>query len=267
VRPPAWAPARLGTHLPALIKAWTATGLCCTAISIAGAVIGLQTGSMVALAALAELAVLAVGLQVFGGIRLRSEVTELLRLAYSDELTGLANRRALLRALGKDVAAGGPAALILLDLDGFKMINDTHGHGAGDQVLCTVAGRLAGLIGSGGTVFRLGGDEFAVLLRREDPAGRPSLTVRLQFEVERPIAVGHAEVIVGASVGLAVPVGKGATPGRLLQRADTAMYRAKYAAGRPATDRPHPTFGRTRCQTTASTPSSAKGGNGEGWEW
>jgi diguanylate cyclase len=133
---------------------------------------------MVALAALAALAVLAVGLQVLSGIRLRSEVTELLRLAYSDELTGLANRRALLRALGKDVAVGGPAALILLDLDGFKMINDTHGHGAGDQVLCTVAGRLAGLIGSGGAVFRLGGDEFAVLLRREDPAGRPSLTAR-----------------------------------------------------------------------------------------
>jgi GGDEF domain-containing protein len=90
------------------------------------------------------------------------------RLSRTDDLTGLGNRRALLADLGQALADGGPLSLMLLDLDGFKAVNDLHGHGVGDQVLRLVGGRLGEVLGAGPRLARLGGDEFAVVVLDDD---------------------------------------------------------------------------------------------------
>ena len=153
-------------------------------------------------------------------------------LARTDELTGLPNRRALLTALDEVFAGGPPVALLLLDLDRFKEVNDTLGHHVGDQLLRLVGQRLLAAVPGSGTVARLGGDEFAVLVRGVDsPAEAAALSDTLVTALERPFPLSDLQVGIGTSIGVALAPRDARTPSELLQRADVAMYVAKERSG------------------------------------
>jgi len=153
------------------------------------------------------------------------------RQAITDALTGLSNRRHLMErldaALAERQVAGGQLALLLIDLDGFKELNDTLGHYAGDEVLRQVGPRLRALLRHDDTLARLGGDEFAVALAPGDEASASAAALRLRDALERSFRLGDVDVHVDASVGIALfPDHARDAPG-LLQRADVAMYEAK----------------------------------------
>ncbi|MCW2776830.1 MAG: hypothetical protein JWN17_555 [Frankiales bacterium] len=147
-----------------------------------------------------------------------------------DPLTGLSNRALLeerLRgALARDGRTGGSTGLLFLDLDGFKQVNDAHGHGVGDAVLRLVARRLLAVVRPSDTVARLGGDEFVVLVEDVGPEGLEPLARRLEATVSEPFEVG-ATVRVGVSVGTAISDAGEADAAGLLERADHGMYVAK----------------------------------------
>ena len=158
-----------------------------------------------------------------------------------DHLTGLANRKGFEEALARALAAAraplrGAAqagthlsvGVLLIDLDGFKAVNDTLGHDRGDQVLQEVARRLDQVVGERGTAARLGGDEFAVVLAR--PRSGPevvALAGRLRDVLVRPFVLDGSPRFVGASVGISLYPDHGDTAGDLLRQADAAMYEAK----------------------------------------
>lgn len=154
----------------------------------------------------------------------------LLHDALHDHLTGLKNRAAFHSAVRLIAAEGVAYALLLLDLDKFKLVNDTKGHQAGDQLLVEIAARLATLEKSGRntSVFRLGGDEFAVLVH--EPDGHSSLAKLGEEIAERvcePVRLGDGTVSVGVSTGIAQSKGPGDTIEDVMQRADLALYSAK----------------------------------------
>lgn len=160
--------------------------------------------------------------------------------ATTDSLTGLANRDLLLAQLGHSHAThvhGTRTALLFIDLDRFKQVNDVYGHNAGDVLLREIAGRLVAAARPGDLVARLGGDEFAVLLTL--PAGSGGDAVRTAHDVaervlaviSRPVPLGITNLLVGASIGLAVSDPTGSDPHTLLREADLAMYQAKRAGG------------------------------------
>lgn len=157
---------------------------------------------------------------------------EIQRLAFYDALTGLSNRR-LLRDRARSALAlarrqGHAAALLYLDLDRFKAVNDTLGHDAGDELLREVASRLEGSIRESDTLARLGGDEFAVLLaevREEEDAA--IVARRIVEALQQSVWIQQHPVHIGASVGIAVFPQDGQTYEELTKHADIAMYRAK----------------------------------------
>ncbi len=150
--------------------------------------------------------------------------------AYHDALTGVGNRALFLDRLEHAVAASaGPSAplsLVYLDLDDFKGVNDTLGHGVGDELLIDVARRLQSIVRSSDTVARLGGDEFAVLLTETGLDGAVQVAQALLRAFEEPLLVGGARVLARASIGIAV-ADLAAEPSDLLRHADIAMYAAK----------------------------------------
>ncbi|MCC5952538.1 MAG: diguanylate cyclase [Acidimicrobiia bacterium] len=160
---------------------------------------------------------------------------ELWHRAHHDQLTGLANRAYLSQQLATAVARhrAEPLAVALLsvDLDGFKAVNDELGHRAGDQVLVEVAARLADVAGDGRVVSRWGGDEFLVLWTDEDPTTLVAEVDRLVGEIpaaiRRPVATDAGRAVVGASVGSIIANGE--EPDELLVAVDAAMYAAKRA--------------------------------------
>ncbi|MCL4836627.1 MAG: EAL domain-containing protein [Thermoanaerobaculia bacterium] len=162
---------------------------------------------------------------------------QLLHDALHDGLTGLANRTLFLDRLSVALAArrrGEPApfAVLFLDLDRFKHVNDSLGHGKGDRLLVEIARRLTGLMRPGDTVARLGGDEFAVLaIGVRDSAAAAHIAERIQRQLAIPFRLDHEEVFAGASIGIALPGEGDGDAEHLLRDADLAMYRAK-AAGR-----------------------------------
>ena len=161
--------------------------------------------------------------------------------ATHDQLTGLANRRLFHRRWEQTLStAGGPSALLYVDLDGFKPVNDSLGHDAGDTLLVGVAGRLRLMVRAGDVVARLGGDEFAVILPWTDEPTAAEVAERIVAALAEPFLVDGRPVYIGASVGVAAAP-PGADPDTELRRADGAMYAAKTAGrGRACTAGPSP---------------------------
>ncbi len=162
---------------------------------------------------------------VMDRMELRRAENRLRYLAHNDPLTGCANR-AKLGELTEAAATDGPAAMVLLDLDSFKHVNDTLGHAAGDVLLVEVGRRLAAALAGRGTLGRLGGDEFAALLPGLDDADAAcGLAHAMQESLDPPFLIAGREFRVGASAGVAVA--PPAEVGHLLASADLALYRAK----------------------------------------
>ncbi|MFT7721487.1 MAG: sensor domain-containing diguanylate cyclase [Roseateles sp.] len=164
--------------------------------------------------------------------RLRDSEVELKRLAREDALTGLANRVALEeqlpRAVRRALRDGRQGFVLLLDLDGFKPINDTHGHAAGDFVLKTVASRLSAAVRNTDLVARLGGDEFVVVIEGQGTAADlPGLLAKLREAIEAPIACEGVVLRVSASIGVACFPEHGTDSAPLLAHADGDMYDGK----------------------------------------
>jgi len=164
--------------------------------------------------------------------RMRLE-EELTKQAFHDGLTGLANR-ALFRdrleqALARSTRTHEPIAVLLLDLDGFKQVNDTLGHDAGDKLLRAVAERFAGAVRPSDTLARLGGDEFALLLDPATEAEAEEVARRLNDAVGEPLVLADRELSVGASMGIVAHPGGPADGDDLIRHADIAMYAAKDA--------------------------------------
>ncbi|MBI1759387.1 MAG: EAL domain-containing protein [Actinobacteria bacterium] len=160
---------------------------------------------------------------------------ELTQRATHDALTGLPNRCVLMERIRRVLAGcdgGGCAALLLVDLDGFKDINDTYGHPVGDELLVLVAQRLRGVVGVGDILARLGGDEFAVLLTGANEERAQAIAKRIVVKTRAPFFLAGRECFVTASVGLVTgPVEEAATTAEVLRDADLALYAAK-AAGK-----------------------------------
>jgi diguanylate cyclase (GGDEF)-like protein len=163
-------------------------------------------------------------------------LAELTRQAYHDALTGLPNRTHLRERADQEVAdaraTGDRLALLLLDLDGFKRVNDTVGHHAGDALLQAVGRRLEAGLRERDLVARLGGDEFAILLARDpDAAAARAAAERLHARLCEPYDIEGHEVRVGASIGVALFPDDAEGMPALMRGADAAMYRAKRAGG------------------------------------
>jgi diguanylate cyclase (GGDEF)-like protein len=164
--------------------------------------------------------------------RLERERDALRASALSDPLTGVANRRALLERIEYEIARHTRTrrsfAVLMLDLDGFKLLNDRFGHPAGDDLLREIAGALAGAIRDQDTLARVGGDEFCVLAPETDDAGARRLVARVQGAVARVVAGVDS---LGASAGAALFPHDGGEAAELLQAADQRLLGAKREGG------------------------------------
>jgi diguanylate cyclase (GGDEF)-like protein len=157
-------------------------------------------------------------------------------MAYQDSLTGLPNRSLLQdrleQALKQAKRRKQKVTLLYLDLDGFKAINDTFGHGIGDELLKVVGDRLQNQLRSSDTVARLGGDEFLILLPE---AGRvrasSNIAGKILSEIRRPYMISGRKMQISASIGMAIYPHDGRSAETLIKKADQAMYAAK-AKGR-----------------------------------
>ena len=166
---------------------------------------------------------------------LRQANSDLQKIAYHDALTGLPNRLVfedkLLAAVGRADQAKARLAVLFIDLDGFKPINDSFGHSSGDAVLRQVGDRLRRLSRSNDTMARVGGDEFLMLLEGEaDEQTAAQVATRMLATLSEPYSIGSREVAVSCSIGIVFYPDGGAQP-KLIARADAAMYAAKRSGG------------------------------------
>ncbi len=156
-------------------------------------------------------------------------------MAHHDALTGLPNRTLfsirLAEAIAEQARTGAGAALLCLDLDKFKFVNDTLGHPAGDALLRVVAERITACLGREDLVARLGGDEFAVLMHNPEGATVAAVTGRIIEALSRPVRLGDRDCQIGVSVGIARLPEHGTDSDTLLRNADLALYRAKADGG------------------------------------
>lgn len=165
--------------------------------------------------------------------RVKQAQREISHLAYHDPLTGLANRRSLMERMAQAQGAEQPFTLLLIDLDRFKAVNDTFGHGVGDRLLVDVAVRLRELVGETGFVSRLGGDEMAVIVQG-DASAAMALTEHVIPGIEKPYTFDDVTVVIGCSIGVCGAQDT-SSPEDLMQRADIALYEAKrHGRGRAA---------------------------------
>ena len=214
--------------------------------SFCGALVGgLQGDGLVYLVLITTLAVLAVALLTSVlDARLEARTAELARsltlanqeltqLALHDTLTGLPNRTLLSdrieQAIGKVAEQGGCFALMFIDLDGFKPVNDAFGHHVGDLLLKAVAARLRGHLHSQDTLARIGGDEFVLLVELQEPDDAMDVAVKQVNLVSRPYRVAEHDLQLTASLGIVLYPGNGEDQLELLRNADAAMYHAKSA--------------------------------------
>jgi diguanylate cyclase (GGDEF)-like protein len=183
---------------------------------------------------------------------------ELHNLAYHDHLTGLPNRSLLYDRLGLAIThslrQASQLALLFLDLDDFKTVNDSFGHGNGDRFLVELATRVRSSLRSGDTVARVGGDEFIVLLN--NVSGREDATcvaVKVLAALGAPFRLDGHDVSIAASVGVSVYPGDGTSPEELVHSADAAMYRDKHRGARSG---PGAIFRPVRAPRVSETRSS-----------
>jgi diguanylate cyclase (GGDEF)-like protein len=170
---------------------------------------------------------------------------ELRNLAYHDDLTGLPNRSLLHDRLGLAIAHAhrqtSHLAVLFIDLDDFKAVNDSFGHAFGDHFLAELATRLRSCVRGGDTVARFGGDEFVVLLDSVTGADDAAhVASKVRWAVEAPFRRGDREVSIGASVGVGVYPSDGTSADELVMSADANMYRDKQGAAAPAQSREVP---------------------------
>ncbi|GAB4183774.1 MAG: hypothetical protein OHK0024_23750 [Thalassobaculales bacterium] len=179
--------------------------------------------------------------------RVGQDLDALRRLAETDPLTGLLNRRAFLgeaeQVLALQRGQGGPAvAVLMVDIDHFKRVNDVHGHAAGDQAIRTVGQVIHSKVRESDRVARFGGEEFVVLMRDADEAGAVGLAERMRLAIAgTPIIAGGAVLHVTASIGLALASGEDRDIEDLIARADRALYGAKSAGRNRVTSAAAPT--------------------------
>lgn len=173
-----------------------------------------------------------------GVIEVMRDITDVLQyeeklayLTHHDTLTGLPNRALLHDRIDQAILhaerAGGNVAVLFLDLDGFKNVNDTLGHEAGDRLLCTVAARLQDLVRKSDTVARLGGDEFVMVLEQAHADTAALIARKILDAVQQPITIERHELRIGVSIGICLYPQDGLNQQTLLRNADTAMYQAK----------------------------------------
>lgn len=179
-----------------------------------------------------------VSMQVVTAIERKQLCARLHRMAQYDELTGLPNRACfrdrLDTALARVRRNGGRVALLYVDLDRFKQVNDTYGHSGGDQLLRAVADRLTHCVRDTDTVARLGGDEFVVLLEsiaEAEDARRVVDKIRAAFE--QPMQIAEHSLDIGLSIGTALYPEDGDAEAQLLKQADDRMYLMKARGGQP----------------------------------
>ncbi|WP_349975620.1 EAL domain-containing protein [Pseudomonas sp. WHRI 8519] len=230
----------VGMHYTGMAAANFQKGSFCGALAD-----GLQGDGLVYLVLITTLAVLAVALLTSVlDARLEARTAELARsltlanqeltqLALHDTLTGLPNRTLLSdrieQAIGKVAEQGGCFALMFIDLDGFKPVNDAFGHHVGDLLLKAVAARLRGHLHSQDTLARIGGDEFVLLVALQEPADAMDVAVKQVNLISRAFRVTEHDLQLTASVGIALYPGNGQDQLELLRNADAAMYHAKSA--------------------------------------
>jgi len=207
------------------VVAPTLSGLVALAVLAAGC----RTTLPPAAAELAAACLLLALLRTALALRQLRDLPAARREARTDPLTDLANRRHLQEhctgLLARPDAA--PVSLLMVDLDDFKIVNDRHGHLAGDLVLAQVAARLGAVIRDRDLLGRLGGDEFVALLPSTTPGQAQLVARRMQAALATPITVAGHQVHVGASIGISTAARPGSTATSLFHAADTAMYRAK----------------------------------------
>jgi diguanylate cyclase (GGDEF)-like protein len=168
--------------------------------------------------------------------KLQLSESRMRHLAHHDALTSLPNRMAFQQSLTQGVALAvrqeGSLALLFIDLDGFKKVNDSYGHDVGDQLLVQVATRLRCCVRASDMVGRLGGDEF-VLLLTDNPSAEQAQQIadKVIGAISKPYDMANAQTVLGASIGIALYPTHAKSADQLLIMADTAMYVAKRAGG------------------------------------
>jgi diguanylate cyclase (GGDEF)-like protein len=161
----------------------------------------------------------------------RQAEAKIMHMARHDALTNLPNRVLFKERMEQALARGDTLAVMFLDLDRFKGVNDSLGHSIGDALLCAVTERLQRVVADGDTVARLGGDEFAIVHSRATPTQASELAAQIIDALVEPFDVRGHQVIIGTSIGIALAPNDGTEPDQLLRNADMALYRAK-AEGR-----------------------------------
>lgn len=157
---------------------------------------------------------------------------KLSQMAYYDNVTGLTNRHYFMerveQAVGNALRYGSRTCLMFIDLDDFKLVNDTHGHDVGDMLLREVAARLTGILRDSDVLSRLGGDEFAVITENvRDAKGPEVLAQKMIASLSSPMELNGCAIVIGASIGIALCPEHASNVAGLMKSADTAMYRAK----------------------------------------
>lgn len=209
----------------------TSTVASATLGGLAVLVLGTQVQLSMATRVLAGMAIVFFGARAQVAFRQVRRHAALMRMAHTDDLTDLPNRRALYAHAEERLAPGSPdGALLLMDLDRFKEVNDGLGHHMGDRLLVLVSRRLRSCLPSGAMLARLGGDEFAILMNAASPAPALALAAQVRAAMAVPFVLEGMSVEVTVSIGVALFPEHGEDLPSLLRRADIAMYKAKGSA-------------------------------------
>ncbi|TFD45759.1 EAL domain-containing protein [Cryobacterium sp. TMT1-2-1] len=212
--------------------AWTlVVPAAATAAGLTVLILSSQKQESVLAVALAALTLIFAAVRTQLAFRELMKMNDLRRQVFTDDLTGLPNRRALYADIPDRLtnAAGGRSALLLLDLDRFKEVNDSLGHDIGDRLLVQVGQRLSGHLGAGDLLARLGGDEFAILLDDAGSDRAVAVATTLHGLLAAPFTLAGIAVQTDVSIGIALYPDQGKDFRALLRRADMAMYKAKGA--------------------------------------